>query len=157
MVAGSFAVGAQTEGRRVTAVVIEAAGGKRAYAADHVVFAPGGFESGALTMDSHGTISERVFGLPLTGLDQTDLVDGWPVHADYWGDPQPLFRVGVRVDKSMRVLDGSGDPVYDNLYAAGGLLAGATRWREKSGEGIALGSAVAAVDTILSRSEGSSK
>jgi len=157
MVAGSFVTGAETDGRRVTAVVIEAAGGKRAYAADHVVFAPGGFESGALTMDSYGTITERVFGLPLAGLDHTDLVDGWPVHGDYWGDPQPLFRTGVRVDGSMRVLDDAGEPVYENLYAAGGLLAGATRWREKSGEGIALGSAVAAVDTILSRNEGSTR
>ena len=36
------------------------------------------------------------------------------------------------------------------LFAlAGGILAGATRWTEKSGEGIALASAVAAADSIL--------
>ncbi len=157
VVAGSFATSAETEGRRVTAVVIDAAGGPRAFAADHVVFAPGGFESGALTMDSYGRITERVLGLPLAGLHETDLADGWPVHGDYWGDPQPLFRVGVRVDPAMRVLDAAGQPVYENLYAAGGLLAGATRWQEKSGEGIALGSAVAAVDTILATNEGSTR
>ena len=39
--------------------------------------------------------------------------------------------------------------MYENLYAVGGLLAGAIRWREKSGEGIALASALAAADSIL--------
>ena len=49
----------------------------------------------------------------------------------------------------MRVLNEEGAPVCPNLYAAGGNLAGATRWREKSGEGIALASALAAVDSIV--------
>jgi glycerol-3-phosphate dehydrogenase subunit B len=67
------------------------------------------------------------------------------------GDPsdQALFRVGVGVDASMRVVDPAGHIPYSNLYAAGGILAGATRWTEKSGEGIALASAVAAADSIL--------
>ncbi|MDA8438066.1 MAG: glycerol-3-phosphate dehydrogenase subunit GlpB [Propionibacterium sp.] len=157
VVAGSFVTSGETDARRVSAIVIEAAGGPRAYAADHVVFAPGGFESGALTMDSYGRITERVFDLPIAGLDPTDLADGWPIHGDYWGQAQPLFRAGVRVDASMRVLDQAGEPVYENLYAVGGLLAGATRWQEKSGEGIALGSAVAAVDAILGTNEGSTR
>ena len=49
----------------------------------------------------------------------------------------------------MRVVDENGTAVYTNLFAAGGNLAGATRWREKSGEGIALASALAAVDAIV--------
>ena len=48
----------------------------------------------------------------------------------------------------MRVVEPGGAPVYDNLWAAGGVLAGAQRWSEKSGEGIALGSAVKAADAI---------
>ncbi len=148
VVLGSFVQSALTDGDRVEALVTHAAGGPRAYYADHFVFAPGGFESGALTMDSHGGVAERIMGLPLAGLDDT--VNGELVHGDYWGDPQPLFRVGVRVDPQMRVLDADGTPAWSNLYAAGGILGGATRWQEKSGEGIALGSAVAAVDAIVS-------
>jgi glycerol-3-phosphate dehydrogenase subunit B len=49
----------------------------------------------------------------------------------------------------MRVVDTAGHAPYSNLYAAGGILAGALRWTEKSGEGIALASAVAAADSIL--------
>ena len=49
----------------------------------------------------------------------------------------------------MRVLDGAGAIVHPNLYAAGGILGGSSRWAEKSGDGIALGSAVLAADSIL--------
>ena len=77
-------------------------------------------------------------------------LDGEPlVHGDYWGPEQPLFRVGVRVGRDMRVLDGAGVVVHPNLYAAGGVIGGTSRWAEKSGDGIALGSAVLAADSIL--------
>ncbi len=74
---------------------------------------------------------------------------GQLLHADFWGEEQPLFLAGLAVDDSMRVVDENGKAVYTNLFAAGGNLAGATRWREKSGEGIALASALAAVDAIV--------
>ena len=63
-------------------------------------------------------------------------------------EPQPLFEVGVRVDETMRVLDESGKAVYDNFYAAGGLLAGAQRWDEKSGDGIAVASGKRAAEQV---------
>ena len=111
--------------------------------AKHFVYAGGGFESGTLNVDSYWKVKERAFDLPLV------IPEGPLVHEDYWGPNQPLFEVGVRVDSQMRVLDTSGAPLYQNLYATGGLLAGATRWREKSGDGIALASALRACDTIL--------
>ncbi len=138
---GSMVTGAATSGGRVTSVAFAAAGRTRDYAATDVVYAPGGFESGALTLNSYGTISERVFNLPLAGV-RDDLITG-----DYWSD-QALFEVGVAVDEAMRPLDAAGRVVYENLHCAGGILAGATRWSEKSGEGIALGSAVRAADAI---------
>ena len=66
-------------------------------------------------------------GLPLAGQDAGELV-----HGDYWGAQQPLFAVGVGVEAPMRPVDASGAPVYPNLYAAGGILAGAYRWSERS-------------------------
>ena len=41
-------------------------------------------------------------------------------------------------------------PLWPSLRAAGGVLAGAVRWSEKSGEGIALGSAWAAASSMPS-------
>ncbi|MGV8907806.1 MAG: glycerol-3-phosphate dehydrogenase subunit GlpB [Propionicimonas sp.] len=144
MVPGSRTIGFRQENGVVKGVTIAAAGAPREFTADVFLLATGGFESGALLFDSYGTVSETLFGLPLDGLDGAPLV-----HGDYWGAEQPLFRVGVRVGADMRVLDTRGAVVHPNLYAAGGIIGGSSRWAEKTGDGIALGSAVLAADSIL--------
>jgi glycerol-3-phosphate dehydrogenase subunit B len=143
IIMGSKVIGAQLDGDRVAAVSISSAGRARSYAAHDFIFAPGGFESGALAVDSYMTVSEPVFGLPLRGLEADELIS-----EKYWDADQPLFRVGVAVNEEMKPVTPAGDVVYHNLFAVGGMLAGATRWAEKSGEGIALGSAVRAAETI---------
>ena len=143
MMIGAEVVGLVAENGRATGVTVKTAGRERVIGADWVVHCGGGFESGSLTVDSYNTISERILDLPLSATDATNLI-----HGDFWGEPQPLFKVGVRVDESMRVIGTDGAPVYPNLLAAGGILAGAIRWEEKSGEGIALASAMKAVATI---------
>ncbi|MDR1151580.1 MAG: glycerol-3-phosphate dehydrogenase subunit GlpB [Bifidobacteriaceae bacterium] len=143
VVMGSGVVGWTGQTGHIEAVLLGEAGREQAYPARAFVFAPGGFESGALAMASHGEIAEPVFHLPLAGADHSGLIT-----ADYWSD-QELFKVGVAVDRDMRVLDEAGQPVFDNLYAAGSILAGAIRWSEKSGEGIALGSALRAAEAII--------
>lgn len=141
-VQGSLVTGFQAKDGRLRSVTVAAAGGPRELAAAHVVYAPGGFESGALAVDSYGTIAERLFGLPLTASSSSDLVG-----ADFWA-PHRLFQVGVRTDAAGRPVDGEA-AVHANLYAAGGLIAGAERWREKSGDGIAVATAVRAADAII--------
>ena len=143
LVPGSTVTGFRASGGSVDSVQLATAGGARDFVADAFVLASGGFEAGALEADSYHQLHESVFDLPLRRPQ------GQLVHGDYWGDPQPLFTVGVETDDTMLVRHPGGDPVYDNLYAAGGILAGATRWQEKSGEGIALASAVRAADSIL--------
>lgn len=140
---GSEVTGLKVRDGRVESVTFDSAGSETTLEAKHFIYAGGGFESGTLNVDSYWNVKERAFDLPLA------IPEGPLVHEDYWGPDQPLFEVGVRVDSQMRVLDDSGAPLYQNLYAAGGLLAGATRWREKSGDGIALASALRACDTIL--------
>ncbi|MFT3860062.1 glycerol-3-phosphate dehydrogenase subunit GlpB [Micropruina sp.] len=143
VVPGSKVTGFRASGGSVNSVQLAAAGGTRDFVADAFVLATGGFESGALHADSFHKVHESVFDLPLR------IPEGALVHGDYWGDPQPLFTIGVETDDTMLVRHPGGDPVYTNLYAAGGILAGATRWHEKSGEGIAVASAVQAADSIL--------
>lgn len=142
IVTGSRIVGRTLDADAVASVTLAAAGGPRQLRADAFVYAPGGFESGALEVDSFGAISEPVFGLPLTATDAAPLIQ-----ATYWG-PHPLFTVGVRVDQAGRPADAAGAAVHPNLYVAGGLIAGAERWREKSGDGIAVATAVRAADHI---------
>lgn len=107
-----------------------------------MIYAGGGLDSGAIVFDSYGNLADTAFGLPVFAPE------GELVHGDVWGPPQPLFAAGLRVDADMRPVDGRGAPLYTNLYAVGGMLGGAQRHREKSGEGIALGSAAQAVCAI---------
>ncbi len=144
LVNGTRAFSVLVEDGAVRSVTMATSGAPREFAGDAFVLATGGFESGALELDSYGTVTETLFGLPLAGADAGPLV-----HGDYWGAEQPLFKVGVRVARDMRVLDGAGTVVHPNLFAAGGILGGSSRWAEKSGDGIALGSAVQAADSIL--------
>jgi glycerol-3-phosphate dehydrogenase subunit B len=142
VVLGARVVGWHGHGDTVRDVVAAVAGREQAYPARWFVYAPGGFESGALRLTSDGTIEETLFALPVAGSDRAGLIT-----ADYWTD-QKLFSLGVAVDRDMRVLAASGEPVFANLFAAGSILAGAMRWTEKSGEGIALGSAWQAAESI---------
>lgn len=144
IILGSPVVSGTEENGRVVSVTVASTGHDMVIKADNVVLCTGGFESGSLELDSYGIMSETIFGLPLVGNEIPE-----PTHGQYWGDPQPMFRVGVKVGEDMRVLDASGQPVYDNLYAAGGILAGSIRWTEKNGEGVAVGSAYAATEAIL--------
>jgi glycerol-3-phosphate dehydrogenase subunit B len=149
IVLGSKVTGFEADGDQLTSVVLHQAGHDQPWPAANFVYAPGGWESGAIRLDSYGKIEETLFGLPLRGADvedaNADLLTG-----DYWHD-QALFQIGVATDQSMRPVTPEGRPVYTNLYAAGSILGGATRWSEKSGEGIALGSAWAAAESILGR------
>lgn len=131
-----------TDGR-ISSVTIASAGHQRVIETRNVVLAAGGFESGALELDSWGQVRDTVLGLPLVGTE------GQLLHADFWGEDQPLFLSGIGVDDGMRPLAQDGTVAVDGVRAAGGCLAGATRWREKSGEGIALASALRAADSIL--------
>ena len=125
----------------MTGVTVGTAGHPTDVAGDAFLLAAGGFESGALELDSYGHLFETVLGLPVVGPEGPAFGD------DFW-TPQPLFASGVRVAEDMRVVTASGELVHENLYAAGGILAGAQRWQELSGDGIALGSAVKAADAM---------
>jgi glycerol-3-phosphate dehydrogenase subunit B len=140
---GGRVVGATRDGVRITGLQTETAGRLRLTASPWIVFAPGGFESGAIDVDSYGTIREPVFDLPLAQVPDDPFVS-----PDYWAD-HALFRAGVAVDGAMRPVDANGIEVLDNVVVAGGIIGGASRWREKSGEGIAIATAVRAADTII--------
>lgn len=143
VIIGSKVVGYKSDGDRIASVTMAAAGGPRELAAQDFVYAAGGFASGTIAVDSRGVISEVVFDLPLSATDANELLG-----PDYWA-PHPLFEVGVQVGPDGRAIDANGAVVWSNLYVAGDLIAGAERWAEKSGDGIAAASAVRAASSIL--------
>jgi glycerol-3-phosphate dehydrogenase subunit B len=149
LVLGTSAVGAETGGGRMTGVRVHTAAREVVHDARSVVLATGGFASGGFELDSHGSVRETVFGLPLAGVPAR----GEPRFLPGYFDEHPLSRVGLRVDALLRPV-GSGDtPVYENLYAAGASLAGAVPWREASGNGISLATGYAAAKAVLDAAE----
>ncbi|MGH2750286.1 MAG: glycerol-3-phosphate dehydrogenase subunit GlpB [Actinomycetota bacterium] len=145
LIIGAEAVGADTEGDRVTTVHIRAAGRVKAHPARHFVLASGGFAAGAIEMDSQWKVRERIFGLPVAGVPE----DVERRFSPRYFDRHPMGRAGIRVDDSLRPLDNQGNRVHSNLSVVGACLAGAEPWREKSGDGISLASGYAAAGTII--------
>lgn len=146
---GTEVVGWQRHDDGRVEVLAHVAGRTKPIVADAIIHCGGGFESGTLKVDSHAVISESVLGLPVSATDADELI-----HGDYWGRPQDLFKVGVVVDEQMRVLDpATGSAVHPMVFAAGGILAGADRWHELSGDGIAIGSAIRAAEAAMSEGE----
>jgi glycerol-3-phosphate dehydrogenase subunit B len=143
VVIGARAAGAERDGGRLSAIVAEVAGGRRNFAASEVVLATGGIAAGGIDVDAAGGVREAVLGLPLAHAP------AGPAYAAGAFASDPVDRVGIAVDASLRPLGPDGDVLHPNLRAAGALLAGAAPWRELSGNGLALASGVAAADAIL--------
>ena len=123
---------------RVETVAIARKGSTAPYGADAFVLATGGLVGKGLDSDRDG-VREPVFGLHVA---QPDDRYEWFVD-DVFGD-QPYARFGVRVDEAARALGADGEPAYENVFAAGGVVGGADVAREKSAGGVSLATGVVA-------------
>lgn len=121
IVLGRAVAGLEAEGRLVE-VALEGGGAARARA---FVLATGKFAGGGIT--GSGGIHETVLGCPVALGDGTAAPTDW--HPLALTRPErdaehPLLRVGVRVDDEGRPLDRRGSPQFDNVWAAGTVVAG---------------------------------
>ena len=132
-------------GRLVLGTLASTAGGPRSYRAQTVLLATGGPLHGGWLSFANGEVQEAVFGLPIDCLLDRD---EWTAPAIV--DEQPYALLGLNVDGDFRPCDRRGRPYFANLFAAGGLLAGADRTREGSRQGIDLATAYCAVGAALS-------
>jgi glycerol-3-phosphate dehydrogenase subunit B len=137
-------VDGRSAGKRVSGAVAASAGGPRAFRAQSVLLATGGPLHGGWAGLPNGEVQESVFNLPIEAEPDRDR---WTVPA-FFAD-QPFARFGMRVDARFRPCDRRGRPYFENLFAAGGLLAGADRALEGSRQGIDLATAHAAVEAAL--------
>ncbi|MGH9182344.1 MAG: glycerol-3-phosphate dehydrogenase subunit GlpB [Acidimicrobiales bacterium] len=147
LLVGSEVVGALTSGSRVDAVVVRTAARDVEYEAGSFVLATGGFLTGGIELGSDGQVRESVLGLPVGGLPEA----GEPLFLPEYFAAHPLAAAGLSTDLGLRPVGPDGSVLYENLHAAGAVLAGAEPWREKSGEGISLGTGFRAAGEILER------
>jgi glycerol-3-phosphate dehydrogenase subunit B len=137
------------EDRRCLAVQVQALGHLNTFYADHVILATGGLYNGGIESDDTGRIWEPIFDLPVEQprgegraewfYDHLLVQHGHPVHR----------YTGVRVNLDLLPLDADGEPVLDNVYVIGNMLAGFNPITDGCAEGIQLATAYKAVQTAL--------
>jgi len=114
--------------------------------AERFLLATGGILGGGFRSDFTGRVKEVVFDLP---LDIPQQRSQWFRPDFLAAEGHPVFRGGVRVGPDFRPVDAKGRRLFDNLWAAGTLLADADPIAERSIEGIAIGTAFAAVQNMV--------
>jgi len=123
-----------TVGRKNAELTIRASG---------VILASGRFLGGGLHAGRNG-IHESIFDLPVHQPENREL---W--HRMNPMDPRghPINRAGLEVDKNFRPLK-NGGPAFENLYAAGSILAHQDWMRMKCGSGLSIATAFGAVEAF---------
>jgi glycerol-3-phosphate dehydrogenase subunit B len=126
---------------RIAWVASETSARPLRHRAENFVLATGGILGGGFDSDPAGRVWETIFDLPLTA----------PQARSDWFHPRflderghPVFRGGVAVNHTMQPIDGDGAPRFANLRVAGSTLAGFDPIVERSMEGVAIASGIAA-------------
>ncbi len=132
---GNFILGIGDHGSKTIEQIIESRG---------VIMAGGRF----LGMGLHAgrkEISEPLFNLPVFQPEDRAL---W--HRTDFFDPNghPINQAGLEIDDAFRPTDLAGKAVYDNLFAAGSILAHQDWMRQKCGAGLAIATAYGAVQAF---------
>lgn len=107
-----------------------------------VILATGRFQGKGLHAQRSG-IKETVFKLPVFQPDERNL---WHHRNLFEKNGHMINTAGLETDKIFRPVDTKGNVIYENLYAAGTILAHNDWVRLKSGSGVSALSACTAVD-----------
>jgi glycerol-3-phosphate dehydrogenase subunit B len=137
------------ENGRCLGVEVGALGHTNRFYADHFILATGGLYNGGLQSDESGSLWEPIFDLPVQGPTGEGRASWYRenllVHRGH-----PIHRyAGLRVNKRMQPLGLDHEPLLENVYAVGNMLAGFNPLTDGCAEGIALASALRAVQVAL--------
>lgn len=144
---GHPVVGAISHNRRVHGVTVGALGHTNAFYADQCLLATGDMYNGGLQTDADGHLWEPVFNVPVTSQAGEGRA-GWFADHLLAAHGHPLHSAGIRVGANLQPLDASGSPLFDNLYAAGHILAEFNPLTDGCAEGVALATAYRAIQLI---------
>jgi glycerol-3-phosphate dehydrogenase subunit B len=143
--AGRHVTAVRTGGRRCSGISMGGDDWHETLDADGIILATGRFLGGGLIARRTG-ISETLLGLPVA---QPAARGQW--HRESFLDSRghPVNEAGVEIDDRFRPLGTDGRCAFDNLYAAGSILAHQDWVRTKSGGGLAVATAFGAVESFL--------
>lgn len=134
-------IGFHAEKDRVLWIESDASGRPLKHRAEKFLLATGGILGGGIDSDHTGKVWEVVLNLPLIApRDRGE----WFRARFFAPTGHPIFRAGVAVNREFQPVDGQGARVYANVWAAGNLLAHCDPISERSLEGIALATGMAA-------------
>jgi len=142
---GMEALEAASSNGRITAVYTETPTRKMPHRSDHFVLSTGGILGGGIVTDHAGHIRETIFDLPVAAPEdplswfRRDFMDS---------RAHPIYRSGIAVDERYQPVNGDKQVVYENLLCVGTTLAHAEVVRERSFEGVAIGSGFAAAQML---------
>ncbi len=126
---------------RVQWVASETSARPLQHRAEKFLLATGGILGGGFNSDPNGRIWETIFDLPVTAPQDRSQ---WFNASFLSPDGHPVFHGGVAVNKNFQPVNAQGEVIYANLWAAGHLLAGADPILERSVEGEAIITGMAA-------------
>jgi glycerol-3-phosphate dehydrogenase subunit B len=138
------------EGTQAAGMIIPNVVRDQTYRAGTFILATGGLYGGGITSDFRGELQEAVFGLPLRLPGAMDAWFGERLLPASAGAGAPaastqhshaVHLAGVRANRQMQPLDGSGCVVLANVRVAGRLLADYDPVAEGSTEGVWLATA----------------
>ncbi|MBN1201557.1 MAG: anaerobic glycerol-3-phosphate dehydrogenase subunit B [Anaerolineae bacterium] len=137
------------ENRRCVGVDVGALGHTNPFYADQFILATGGLYNGGIQSDESGRLWEPIFDLPVKGPGGTGREKWYHANLLVHRGHAVHRHTGLRVNTRMQPLDADGAPVLDNVYAAGHLLTGFNPLTDGCAEGIALATALKAVQVAL--------
>ncbi len=114
--------------------------------ADNYLLATGGILGGGFDSDVDGRVWETIFDLPLS-VPQARA--DW-FHPSFLApEGHPVFHGGVKVNRQFQPVAEGERPLYANLWASGNLLAHSDAIQERSSEGTAVVTGIAAAQALI--------
>ena len=111
-----------------------------------VLLATGRFLGGGLISD-HTAIKESIFNLPVY---QPEDRNHWHQDRFFNSAGHAVNQAGLETDDMMRPLNDAADPAFENLFAAGIILAHQDWARMKCGSGLSIATAYSAINAFNS-------
>lgn len=132
---GMEVAGFNCDQNRLTTIYTEASARMKPHISSIFVLATGGILGGGIRLEQSGILHEVALDIPVPFQLNRDEWFSKDFSENNW---HPIYKYGVHTNHEFIPVDESGDTIYENLYAVGGILGNCDPIRESSSGGLAL-------------------